>query len=283
MSATEARVSAAPGWQAGIRLGFARAGERTVLSERRHQGPLMVQRPFYPEGPGVCHVCLLHPPGGLVGGDQLTTQVTVGARAHALITTPAAGKCYRSGGESVVQAQSFHIESGASLEWLPQETIVYGAAKWVAPTEVVLADDGRFAGWEILCLGRPAAGDDFATGHCSLSMKLLRNGKPLFLERAAYDGGYPIMREPWGLAGHSVVASFVLTGNYPGLDQQLTDALPEPDGSALWAVTQLPEVLVVRYRGNSAAQARELLKMAWSVLRPVAVGRAACAPRIWNS
>jgi len=78
------------GWHAALELGFAAASGATRLARRKHRGPLVVQRPFLPEGPGVAHVYVLHPPGGLVGGDELTLDVEVDAGAHALVTTPAA-------------------------------------------------------------------------------------------------------------------------------------------------------------------------------------------------
>jgi len=85
------------GWQAHLSLGFSRRGNQTVLAERRQYGPLTVQRPFYPEGMP-CHLYLLHPPGGVVGGDELDVQIKVEPEAHALLTTPGATKFYRSAG-----------------------------------------------------------------------------------------------------------------------------------------------------------------------------------------
>ncbi len=119
----EARAQAEPeGWRAELRLGFARSGERTVLAERRHVGPLQVQRPFYPEGGRFCHVYVLHPPGGVVGGDELRLDVDVAGHAHALVTTPAAGKFYRSRGPRALQLQILRVAPHASLEWFHWRT-----------------------------------------------------------------------------------------------------------------------------------------------------------------
>ncbi len=54
------------GWKANLSLEFKATALRTVISKREHKGPLAIQRPFYPED-DVCHVYLLHPPGGVVG------------------------------------------------------------------------------------------------------------------------------------------------------------------------------------------------------------------------
>src|SRR5205085_6360717 len=108
-----AAVRNVPGWQAELRLRFncdapgpLRPG-RTRLVERQHRGPLVVQRPFYPEG-DPCHVYLVHPPGGVVGGDALRIDATVDPGAHALITTPAATKFYRCEERISTQTQELH-------------------------------------------------------------------------------------------------------------------------------------------------------------------------------
>src|SRR6187402_782414 len=115
-------------WHARLELGFSRSGSRTVLARRRHFGPLIVQRPFYPEG-GICHVYLVHPPGGIVGGDQLALQVEVERDAHALLTTPAATRFYRAGPHPRAALNQQFVVQDAALEWLPQETIVFDGAR----------------------------------------------------------------------------------------------------------------------------------------------------------
>ena len=132
-------AAASPGgWQARLSLGFRRQNARTILERRAHQGPLRVQRPFYPEGGSVCHVAILHPPGGVVGGDELRIDAALDAESRALLTTPAAGKFYRSAGPVARQTQRLTVAAGATLEWLPQENIVYSGARVHALTRVEL-------------------------------------------------------------------------------------------------------------------------------------------------
>ncbi len=141
------------GWHASLNLGFAASGDKTLLVKRQHVGPLTVQRPFYPEG-GVCHVYILHPPGGIVGGDHLSIQVNAETGSDALVTTPATGKFYRSGGEQATQVVLIKVAENAALEWLPQETIIYEGAQLASLVKVDLAAGAKFIGWEILSLGR---------------------------------------------------------------------------------------------------------------------------------
>ncbi|HEY3488167.1 MAG TPA: urease accessory protein UreD, partial [Gammaproteobacteria bacterium] len=112
-------------WQARLELGFERRDGKTVVAHRRHNGPLTIQKPFYPERSEICHVYLLHPPGGVAGGDALELEVAVSTGAHALITTPAAGKFYRCNDRTASLRQNLSVQAGSTLEWLPQETIVF--------------------------------------------------------------------------------------------------------------------------------------------------------------
>src|SRR4026209_1310331 len=148
MAVEKLDILSAPGWLASLDLEFAASGSRTVLARRSHVGPLVVQRPFYPEG-DVCHVYLVHPPGGVVGGDTLELRARVQDGAHALITTPAATKFYRSEGRLVRPLQDL-APGAAPFEWLPQETILFPDAYAGIATRVRLGERSKFIGWEIV-------------------------------------------------------------------------------------------------------------------------------------
>lgn len=269
------------GWRARLELGFERRGGRSVCHRRRHFGPLRVQRPFYPEGDGVCHVYVLHPPGGVVGGDELDIDVAVNGAAAALLTTPAAGKFYRSAGAVGRQRQTLQVAAGATLEWLPQETIVFAGANAAMTTQVSLQGDARFMGWEILCLGRPGSGERFASGTVSQAWEIRRDGKPLFIERAVYDGDGSALSAPWGLAGQPVCGSLVCVGDYGEIIDEIRAATAALNLDGLFSVTQLAEVLVCRYLGPHSDEAQRCFARSWEMLRPLSLQRAACAPRIW--
>ncbi|MEK7322133.1 MAG: urease accessory protein UreD [Pseudomonadota bacterium] len=266
-------------WRARLDLGFESRGGRTVLASRRHHGPLRVQRPFYPEGERVCHVYLLHPPGGLVGGDELVIDVAVNAGASALLTTPAAGKFYRSNGVVARQAQRLRVEQAATLEWLPQESILFDGAHAELSTRVELAAGACFIGWEITVLGRPGAGERFAHGALRQRIELWREGQPLYLERARYEEGAAVLGAPWGLAGHAVSGSLLCVCDGVELLEQVREAVAPAAG--LFSATRLDGMMVCRYLGDHADEARRCFETVWTVLRPALLQRPACAPRIW--
>ncbi len=274
--------SESPGWQAELRLAIERRGDRSVLSQRSHVGPLRIQRPFYPEG-AVPHLYLLHPPGGVVGGDQLSIQVVVREKAHALLTTPAANKFYRCEQKQALMRQHIQVHRDACCEWLPQETIVYEGARAESVTRVDLEQGSRFIGWEMTCLGRPAANESFARGYLRQRFELWREGKPLWLERARYEGGSPALNAAWGLADFPLSATMIVTGYGNSFTREECAALELKSTEERLSITQMDDLLVCRYLGQQAQQARRRLAAVWSKVRPLVMQRAACEPRVWNT
>ena len=155
------------GWEAHLELEFRREAARTVLSTRRHTGPLRVQKALYPEGADVCQAIVVHPPGGIVGGDSLAIDVDVGTGAHAQLTTPGATKWYRSAGSVARAETALRVAAGAVLEWLPQEAMLFDGARASIALRVDLAPGARFIGWDVICLGRTASGERFDVGRAA--------------------------------------------------------------------------------------------------------------------
>ncbi|NJD06172.1 MAG: urease accessory protein UreD [Methylococcaceae bacterium] len=263
------------GWQAELRLGFERRIDRTVLASRSRRGPLTVQRAFHPEGE-TAHVYLLHPPGGVVGGDQLRIDAACAAGARALLTTPAAGKFYRSGGATARQGVHLRGAEGAAVEWLPQETIVFDGARLESALHIDLNAGARFIGWDVVCFGRPACGEAFSSGAGQFRLRLQQDGVPLLQERFLADSRF--VRANWGLRGHPVLATLLACPVAPELLSAVREILGDrPDVGA----TRLGEVLVVRALGWRAEDMRRLFAEIWAAVRPAVIGRVACIPRIW--
>ncbi|MDQ3187316.1 MAG: urease accessory protein UreD [Pseudomonadota bacterium] len=263
-------------WKAKLSLGFRYEDNRTVLAEKSFDGPLVVQKPLYPEGNAVCHAIVVHPPAGIVGGDQLSLRVSAGAQSSVLLTTPGAGKWYRSAGPWASQKLRFDVDG--SMEWLPQETIVFDGALADLDCEVNLGTHPSYIGWEILCLGRVGSGERFAKGRIELRNRISRDSQPVWRERGAIDAGGRLMHSPAGLNAKSVCATLVAAA--PQIDSSVVKACREV---ADVSVTLLPGLLIARHLGDSSEEAKQRFVELWQVLRPAIHGRAAQAPRIWRT
>ncbi len=217
-------------WSARMELDFALRQGRTTLAKMRFNGPLRVQRPFYPEAAPTnaqglaqasqpCHCCLLHPPGGLVSGDDLSLDVRLGEGAHALLTAPSASKFYAADAHNVAQRQTTDLHvAGGMLEWLPRETIIYDGARAEMRTSVDLDNAGACIGWEMLCLGRPAASESFTHGSVRQSLMLSREGLPLLHEVLRFEGGDALQKCACGLGGQVVAATLFAVGRGAAAD-----------------------------------------------------------------
>lgn len=266
------------GWRAQLDLEISHRGNKSVVSHSRQQGPLTIQSPFYPEN-AVCHLYLLHPPAGIVGGDKLQLNITAKDKGTALITTPGATKFYRSNGLLAAQHQEFTVCDDSFLEWLPQETIYFPNAYAGLNTKVYLEGSGQYIGWEIHCLGLPANKKDFADGRAQIGFSLFRDKVPLLIESIKISAEKKRYQAAF-LQDKPIFASLVATG----ADDILIDLLREQLSTlkhGIWGVTLLDDILVLRYLGKSTNEARELFIHAWKIIRPQTLGRDAATPRIW--
>lgn len=283
-----AELAAASGqWCASIALDLQRRRGGTRLVGCRHEGPLYVQRPFYPEGPDCAHVYLLHPPGGMVSGDSLEVDIRLGAQARALLTTPGAARAYRARrcGTRQYQRTSLHLERQAGVEWFPLDTIVYDGAEVSIETRVHLAGGAHCALWEVTCLGLPASGAPFRSGSCRQRYRVYHDGVPVFVDGFDLnDDNRKRMAGAAGLQAQPVYGFFlfgpVAADNGAEVLAQLREAVAA-DVAHQFSITRLGDYYVGRYLGDSAERARAQFSRWWQLLRPALCGRPACPPRIW--
>jgi len=271
------------GWEARLALTYALREGRSVLARREHDGPLVVQKSLYPEGDAVCHNIILHPPGGIAGGDSLALAAQLGEGSAVLLTTPGAGKWYKSMGATAHAGQRFDIARGAVLEWLPQPTIVFDQALAEAKTEIFLEQDALYIGWDITCMGRTASGERFNSGKLRQRTQVWQQGRRLWCEYARLDGDDPMLASMAGMAACSVSATLIAAGKDIDKDllQQCRGIATDSEGQS--GITALPRVLLARYLGASSEAAMQYFVALWSLLRPALAGRSAVPPRIWKT
>ncbi|AOE87699.1 urease accessory protein UreD [Pseudomonas sp. TCU-HL1] len=268
-----------PSWHAELELAYALDGATTRPVQRRHKGPLRVQKHLHAEGPEVCQHIIVHPPGGIAGGDRLDLTARVGKGAWTQLTSPGAAKWYRAASPAF-QEVALSIEAGATLEWLPQETIVFSGARAELTTHIELVGDARLFYWDMVALGRPAAGERFTEGHFQAHLDIRRNGTLIWHERQRVEGGDGLLDSPIGLAGQPVFATLIATGE---IDAELLERCRDLACAGRGDLTQLPGLLVARCLAAEALHARAWLIDLWRLLRPALLGREAVAPRIWST
>ncbi|MGK7900137.1 MAG: urease accessory protein UreD [Hormoscilla sp.] len=270
-------------WHGRLILEFAQRHGKTQLLPHMATAPLRVQRPFYPEGADVCHAVILHTAGGVVGGDRLSIDLNLQPAAHSLITTPAATKIYGSNGFLAQQTIQIQLGTGATLEWLPQETIVFNGAVYRQDLRVELASGAKWLGWEITRFGRTARGERFSQGKWRSHLEIWQQGRPLWIDRQLVQGLAGMLDSHNGLAGQSVVGTFSLVGQPVTAEivQKARRSMRSQVHQGLAGVTRLADGLLCRYRGASTAEARQWFTQVWHLVRLHCCGRPAQKPRVW--
>jgi urease accessory protein len=273
------------GWHGHLQLNYQRDGQRTVAHDRHH-GPLRVLQRLYPEGDAVCHHVLVHPPGGIVGGDVLEIDIDLAADSHALITTPSATRFYRSAGATAVQQVHARLAPGARLEWLPLEAIAYDGCLAQNRQRFELAPGAQMMGWDMLALGLPAAGHGFNRGSVLQELNL----PGVWLERGLIDAtDHALLQSPLGFAGHGVMGTlWAATGNAysrPEREALLDSARAVMDASPLVATAGATapdgQVVVCRVLAHRVEPVFTLLKEIRAAWREVLWQLPPAAPRIW--
>jgi urease accessory protein len=275
------------GWPGRLDVHYTADGPRTVGRDR-HVGPLRVLQSLYPEGPAVCHHVLVHPPGGIVGGDRLEIDLRLDAGTQAVITTPGATCFYRSTGETATQSLRATLAPGSRLEWLPLETLVHSGAQAANRMVFDLRGDARVLGWDVLALGLPASDRPFEHGRHEQHLEL----PGVWLERGIVDAAdRRLLESPVGWGGHRVLATMLAAAGQaqvPAVVNALLDAArAEADGHPLHATAGATALngergVVLRVLAPRVEPALQLLTRVWAAWRPLWIGREAQAPRIWR-
>jgi urease accessory protein len=291
------RTTIVMAWHAHLDLDYRTDCASTTDSLRtrldfRHDGPLRILKSLHPEGDAICHSVIVHPPGGIVGGDTLEVTITLAPGAHALLTTPGATRFYRSRGERAAQAVDARVAEGARLEWLPLETLVHSGALADNRLRFDLAPGAEMMGWDCVALGLPAADAPFLAGDYRHDIALSAGGHPSWLERgrtAAAD--LALLDGPCGWAGRRVLGTLWFAAGTPLADDRrdgLLEAAREiAAGHALaasaGATAPQAEVVVMRVLAPRVEPALGLLSAIWQRWRTAAWALPACPPRVWRT
>lgn len=276
-----------------VEIDFAAHGDTGTRLERLFQqgaGRARFPRAAYGAAP---EAVLINTAGGLTGGDRFDTAVRVGPGATAVVTTQASEKIYRASSGDVVVRNVVRVQSGGHVEWLPQETIVFDAARLDRTLDVTLAPDTTALMVEAVVLGRTAMGESVRTGWLRDRWRVRVGDQLVYADALALDGVVSDrLQHPVGLAGGCATATVLSVGPEAGgsleavratLDASVQgfDASGPPlPASAGWVeggASAWNGLLAVRIAASDGASLRRALEPVLSTLRP---GRT--LPTVWH-
>lgn len=191
-----------------VRLGVNAIAGRSRVSDVAEAGSMRVRMPRV-SGPAVEGV-LVNTAGGVACGDHFTIEVKAEAGAQAVVATPAAEKIYRSDGETARIDVAITVETGARVDWLPQETLLYDAARLARRFTVDLAPDATFLAFEAIAFGRVARGEEMRTGHLEDHWQVTRSGGLIYADAVRLSGPLgELLRRPTVAAGNRAWATLL--------------------------------------------------------------------------
>lgn len=284
-------------WLASLSLEFSFTASGSQLTKAKRNGPLSVQKAFYPEGRDCAHIYLLHPPAGIVSGDELRINIQVNELAHSLVTTPGANRFYRAredlsiGDSKQVQHCELILANRAKCENFPLETIVYEGADGFNTVDVHLKNDSAYLGWDITCLGLPSSGQLFKDGRYTQLNRVYCEDTLIYHDRIAIRPENTIHQHKAGLNNHNVFATFMAYcpqnklshDENAALISQLRDCVLAANAKDKVSVSQIRQLLVIRYLGQHAEECKALFVKLWEIIRPIYLNKEGVMPRVWHT
>jgi len=284
-------------WLAKLSLTFSHNSYGTHLKSTSRKGPLSVQKAFYPEGQECAHIYLLHPPAGIVSGDELQVDINIEEQGHVLVTTPGANRFYRArkdlsiGKTKQTQITTLNIGDKAIAENFPQETIVYEGADGLNVVDLYMASNSVYLGWDITCLGLPSSDDYFEQGKYTQLNRLFCDDKLIYHDRIEISPENHLLHHIAGLAGKPVFGTFLVYAPIQLKELKLRKDMMESlraiidveNAQHLISITDIRGLFVIRYLGTQAHECKKLFIKLWQYIRPLVVEAQAIEPRIWHT
>lgn len=271
-------------WHGILKLTYQQQGQTTLPIQTYSQAPYKLQRPFYPQGKGLCYTTILHTAGGMVGGDQLSQSIHLQSNAHAVITTAAASKVYRSNGLFAGVDVEIEVGDQACLDYLPRETILFNGAQYQQNLRVNLASTATWLGWEIVRFGRSARGEKLLQGEARSRTEVWQNQQLIWVDCPWLPARKQVWDTPHGLGGCPLVGTLVWLGKPvpPEMMNQVRKLWNEAETTGEAGTTALMSGLLCRYRGHSRAEVINWFTNVWQLLRQWDGKEALVTPRVWQ-
>jgi len=289
MYATALPSDAAPSTIPVERRGFGRvlvevrgAEGRTVRGRIEEAGFARMRFPLSGRRGAALEAVMINTGGGLAGGDRSQTVLHALEAAQFVVTTQAAEKVYRSDGAVSRIDVDLSVAAGASLDWMPQATIVFDGARIERSISAEVAPQGRLLLVEPVILGRTARGERFSHGLLFDRWRIRRGGRLVYADGLQLDGDIAaVLDRRATLGGWAAFATILLVA--PDAESRL-----EAVRAALGLPDELPENLDAGASAWDGMLSIRLLARDGAPLEAVirrVVGALGIAeiPRIWHS
>ena len=260
-----------------LALTFQLAAGRTRIATFYQEGCLKARLPR-PVDPDVCEAVTMNISGGIAGGDALSVAIGLAAHTRACIAGQAAERVYRSlAAEPARLRTAIRVGAGATLHYLPQETILFDGFALARSLDIELAANARYIGVESLVFGRQDMGEIVRTGQLRDQTRLWRDGKLVFQDMIRLDGDiHAILARKAVANGAVAVASMIYACENAAARLDEVRVAVQDQGCEAGA-TMVEDVLLLRLLAPSSARVRAGITAALFVCRD-----GSTLPRVWQ-
>ncbi len=258
------------------RLATQQRDETTRLLKLYQEGCAKIRLPNTHDGS--LEAVLINTAGGLTGGDVLHWSVDIAAAGHAVLTTQACERIYRSiGGEAQVTT-TLGVGAGAHLDWLPQETILFAGSRLDRRIEIDLAAGASLTAVEAILLGRDAMGETAMDAALEDRWRIRRDGRLIHAEATRLAGSSSERNSSSLLAGHRALATIVhIAPDADAAARRCSSVRALLPGGQPIAASAIGERLVVRALAHSGLALRRMIVPILDHL-----SSADALPRMWH-
>lgn len=258
------------------RIGFARRGTATFVRECYQEAGLRVRMPRVEPGLPL-EAVVINTAGGLTGGDRFCLSVVADEGTEAVVTSQAAEKVYRSSGDIATFDTGISVGAGASLDWLPQETILFDGGQLRRSLDVELAENARFLAVESIMFGRLARGESVRCGLLFDRWRIRRGGRLAYAEGLKIDGEVARALSLPAVGAGAVATASLLRISTDAMDglEAVREILDRDEGLCEGGASAFEGMLMVRLLSAEPFALRRRLVDILTLLRgPV--------PRVWS-
>jgi urease accessory protein len=257
-------------------LSVAEIGGRTRIDRLYQEGAAKIRLPR--DAGNALQAVLINTAGGLTGGDRLRWEIEVGAGARLTATTQACERAYRSAGGHAEVSARIAVREGASLSWLPQETILFDRSALQRRLGIEIAPGARALVLEPVILGRQAYGETVRLAHFRDRWRVRVAGRLVHAEDFAIGPAvsHQMERMVFGCGARAFATMLLIGDDVEELVGPLRDILGDDGGVSFWRVGETGKLLA-RLAAEDGYALRRRLVPALTLLN----GQAQL-PKLWS-
>ena len=263
------------------RIALSRRGGRIAIDDLYQKSPARILIPRI-DGRTGAEIVFINTSGGVAGGDVMRYAVSASGGARLRATTQAAEKIYRALDRQAVLENRVRASGGASLEWLPQSSIIFDGARFARQTEIDVDGGSTILAFDSIVLGRGAHGETVREGLVRDDWRVRRDGRLVWADAFRLQGDIAAQTSAAALlAGRRAIGTFLYIAGDAASFLEQARALAAKAG-ILTQVGIVSGLLVGRFAAQAAQELMEGASGFLAAFRELTGASGTWPPAMWR-